>query len=271
MSMSLSETGGSAVSWAWSSDGSATITNTTSQNPIISGFVDGEVFTVVITDVNGCTSSDQTTITVNPEPTVTASNNGPVCYDETSISLNETGGDASSWSWSSNGSATITTATSQIPTATGFVDGEVFTVVITDANGCTSSAQTTITVDAEPTATASNNGPVCYDQTSITLNETGGDASSWSWSSNGSATITTATSQNPIATGFVDGEVFTVVITDANGCTSSAQTTITVDAEPTATAGNNGPVCYDAATIALSETGGDAVSWSWTSNASASF
>jgi hypothetical protein len=34
--------------------------------------------------------------------------------------------------------------------------------------------------------------------------------------------------QNPTATGFVDGEVFTVVVTDANGCTSSAQTTITV-------------------------------------------
>jgi hypothetical protein len=57
----------------------------TSQNPTVTGFVDGEVLTVVITDINGCTSSETTTVTVYPEPTATASNSGPVCYDVTSI------------------------------------------------------------------------------------------------------------------------------------------------------------------------------------------
>jgi hypothetical protein len=181
------------ASWSWSTNGSATITNTTDKSPSVTGFVDGEVFTVVITDANGCTSSAQTTITVYPEPTASASNSGPVCYDETSFTLNETGGDATSWSWSSNGSATITNTGDQNPTVTGFVDGEIFTVVITDANGCTSSDQTTITIDGEPTATANNNGPVCYDVMSMSLSETGGSAVSWAWSSDGSATITNTT------------------------------------------------------------------------------
>jgi hypothetical protein len=267
-SMSVNETGGDAVSWSWTSDGSATIMNATDQNPTISGFVDGEVFTVVITDANGCTSSASTTITVDTEPTATAENDGPVCYDATSMSVNETGGDAVSWSWTSDGSATITNATDQTPTISGFVDGEVFTVVITDANGCTSSASTTITVDAEPTATAVNDGPVCYDATSMSVNETGGDAVSWSWTSDGSATITNATDQNPTISGFVDGEVFTVVITDANGCTSSASTTISINSEPTAAAAYVGSICF-APVITLTETGGDAVSWSWSSDGSA--
>jgi hypothetical protein len=237
--ITLSESGGDAVNWSWSSDGAATFNNASAQNPIISGFVDGELFTVTVTDGNGCTSTAQTAVTVFSEPTATASNSGPVCYDVSTITLDETGGDATSWSWSTNGSATITNTTDKSPSVTGFVDGEVFTVVITDANGCTSSAQTTITVYPEPTASASNSGPVCYDETSFTLNETGGDATTWSWSSDGSATITNTGDQNPTVTGFVDGEIFTVVITDANGCTSSDQTTITIDGEPTATANNN--------------------------------
>ena len=124
------------------------------------GFVDGEVFTVLITDSNGCTSSDQTTVTVYAEPTATAGNSGPVCYDVANINLSETGGDAVSWAWTSDGSASFSSNTAQNPTISGFADGEIFTVVVTDANGCTSSASTTVTVYLEPTATASNSGPV---------------------------------------------------------------------------------------------------------------
>ena len=269
--LTLNETGGDANSWSWTSDGSATFDDSNIKSPKATGFVDGEEFTVTITDDNGCTSTATTTVTVYEEPTAIASNNGPVCYDTTTITLNETGVDADSWSWTSNGSATFNDSTSQNPTVTGFVDGEEFTVTITDSNGCTSTDTTTVTVYEEPTAIASNNGPVCYDTTTITLNETGVDADSWSWTSNGSATFNDSTSQNPTVTGFVDGEEFTVTITDSNGCTSTDTTTVTVYEEPTAIASNNGPVCYDTTTITLNETGVDADSWSWTSNGSATF
>jgi len=77
------------------------------------------------------------------------------------------------------------------------------------------------------TAAASNSGPVCTGSPVI-LSETGGDAVSWEWSSTGAAVFNDNTLQNPTATGVVDGEVFTVRITDAVGGTAEATTRVTV-------------------------------------------
>ncbi|MEO1263780.1 MAG: hypothetical protein AAFZ15_33540, partial [Bacteroidota bacterium] len=84
-----------------------------------------------------CRPESQTSLTVNTAPSCTATNSGPVCPGD-DVTLNETGGDATGWAWSSNGSATFDDASAQGPTASGAVNGEIFTVVVTDGNGCTS-------------------------------------------------------------------------------------------------------------------------------------
>jgi len=76
-------------------------------------------------------------------------------------------------------------------------------------------------------AVASNSGPICTGGT-VMLNETGGTAISWQWSSSGAAVFSDRSLQNPVATGAANGEVFTVQITDAGGNTASASTTVTV-------------------------------------------
>jgi len=81
------------------------------------------------------------------------------------------------------------------------------------------------------TAVASNSGPVCTGGT-VTLNETGGSAVSWLWSSSGTASFNDNSLQNPVATGAVNGEIFTVRITDAGGNTASATTTVIVYSLP---------------------------------------
>ncbi|MEP6259932.1 MAG: PKD domain-containing protein [Gillisia sp.] len=269
ISLDGSASGGTPpYSYSWSGTGSNYLSASNIANPT---FDDAEVgtytLTLTVTDAKGCTDTNMVNLKIFANPTATAGNAGPVCYDATSIGLSETGGDAVSWSWSSDGSATFDDNTLQNPTASNFVDGEKFTVTITDANGCTSSADTTIQVDPEPTATAGNAGPVCYDATSIGLSETGGDAVSWSWSSDGSATFDDNTLQNPTASNFVDGEKFTVTITDANGCTSSADTTIQVNSLPTANAGADATLSCDGSAYQLDgsgSTGEGELTYSWT-------
>ena len=51
------------------------------------------------------------------------------------LALMETGGDATGWMWSSDGAAVIDDPAAQSPTATNVTDGEVFTVVVTNAAG----------------------------------------------------------------------------------------------------------------------------------------
>ena len=158
-------------------------------------------------------------------PTVAAS--GPITFCAPG-SVTLTSSSAAGNQWSLNGTP-IGGATNQTLIVSASGD---YTVVVT-SGGCTSlsSAVTTVTANAIPTVTATNDGPICIGGT-FNLGEIGGDAVSWAWSSSGGATITANTDQSPIVTGAVDGEVFTVVITDANTCTNSANTAISVIQSP---------------------------------------
>ena len=171
-------------------------------------------------DVDGlCSTEESFVVTVHPEPGSTATNNGPVC-DGNPIVLNETSGNAVSWSWSSNGSAVISNVNSQSPTVTNGSTNEVFTVTIADANGCESTAQTTITINPLPNVNAGPDVSLCEGE-SVTLNGQGALIYSWNNGVSNGASFTPATTQ-----------VYTVVGTDANGCQNSDNVTVTVNEIP---------------------------------------
>lgn len=266
--VSISETGGNATSWSWSSNGSAVINTNTIQSPSVAGAVNGEIFTVIGTDANGCSDTSQTVVVINPLPSVNATNDGPYCYGDT-IQLNELGGDGVSWSWSTNGFGTIYTSTDQSPLATNAINGEIFTVVVTNAEGCTASGQTLVLVNLPPAVTASSLGPHCVGD-SVLLVETDATAVSWSWTTNGSATITNPNSQNTYASGITSGEIFTVSVIDGNGCENSDTTIIILNPLPIVVATNSGPYC-EGDNVQVSETGGELTSWTWTSDGSSTF
>ena len=95
------------------------------------------------------------------------------------------------------------------------------------SSGCPATASVTLSDPTAPAIVASNSTPVCSNSL-FSLSETGGDAVSWSWSSNGSAVITNTNDISPSVSGAVNGEVFTVVGTDINGCQGSAQTIVSI-------------------------------------------
>ncbi|HIP35964.1 MAG TPA: PKD domain-containing protein [Crocinitomix sp.] len=95
-------------------------------------------YTVTGTDVNGCTNTDQVTVTVNPLPNVDAGAAQTVC-DGTSITLSGSG--ATSYIWD-NG---VVNGVSFTPLAT-----TTYTVTGTDANGCVNTDQVTVTVNPMP-------------------------------------------------------------------------------------------------------------------------
>jgi len=115
---------------------------------------------------------------------------------------------------------------------------------MSDNTGCTvpGTGLAEITINQLPAATAGTGGAICSVST-LSLSESGGDAVSWSWSSDGAAVFSDATAQNPTATGAVNGEVFTVQVTDGNGCQSTDNVAATVNTTPTITLGANPSVC----------------------------
>ena len=224
-SVTLSGTG--ATSYVWNNG----ITNAAAFTPVAT-----QNYTVTGTNAFGCVNTAQATITVNALPTVSAGANQTVCAG-TSVTLSGAG--ATSYAWN-NG---ITNAAAFTPVAT-----QNYTVTGTNAFGCVNTAQVQVTVNALPNVNAGINQTVCAG-TAVTLVGAGAVSYSWDNSINDGVSFTPTATNN-----------YTVVGTDANGCTNTDQVQVVVNALPIVIAGINQTVC---AGTAVTLVGAGAVTYSW--------
>ncbi|MFV5688311.1 hypothetical protein ACM55M_06765, partial [Flavobacterium sp. ZT3R25] len=177
-----------------------------------------------------CTDQESFTVTINPLPTVSASNTGPYCLGA-NISLTATftaagtSTSAASWSWTGPDSFT---STMEDPTAFASTAAKagVYTVEVTDNNGCKKTATTTVVINPLPTVSASNTGPYCLGANisltaTFTAAGTSTSAASWSWTGPDSFT---STMEDPTAFASTAAKagVYTVEVTDNNGCKKTA-------------------------------------------------
>jgi len=193
-------------------------------------------YAVSVTDANGCTAtSADVSISYIPNPTVTVSpSSGELSCTTTSITLTATVSDGKApfcYQWTRDGSA-IPGATSATYNATK--DGS-YAVTVTDANGCTvSSTSVSIEKIPDPSVTVSpTSGELTCLTTSIDLTATargGKTPYAYQWYKD-TAPISGATGALYSAT---DGGSFSVMVTDANGCTASDMVRVTVDRTPPA-------------------------------------
>ncbi|KAB7731293.1 DUF11 domain-containing protein [Rudanella paleaurantiibacter] len=178
-------------------------------------------YSVTVSSATGCTAVANATLTVNalPTPTLTPSSSS-VCLGG-SVTLNATGGTLYNF-------GTGATANSTLAVTPGSVGTIPYSVTVTNASGCTAVANTTVTVNALPTATLTpSSAQICLGN-SATLTATGGTL--YNFGSGATATNTLVVS--PGTTGLF---AYSVTVTNAQGCTALATTTVTVNALPTAT------------------------------------
>src|SRR5206468_321964 len=150
------------------------------------------IYTVTVTDANGCTSSCSTTVTVNPAPTCSITPSNPSICVGGSSTLTASGGTSFLWSNAAT-TASITvnpTSTKVKPTIT-----TTYTVTVTNANGCTSSCSTTVTINPAPTCNITPANPSICVGGSTTLTASGGTSFLWS-----NAATTASITVNPIST-----------------------------------------------------------------------
>ena len=197
-------------------------------------------YTVLVTDVNGCTATTSVTITVAPPLAATASASDPnigTCPTSVSnLNVIVTGGEPGyTYSWSPV--AGLSNPLIQNPVAKPAVT-TTYTVTVTDNNGCTTTAPVTVTVlpDLVATATADDliisTCPTSRSNLGVTV--TGGEpAYSYSWSP--VAGLNNPNVQNPVAKP-AGTTTYTVTVTDVNGCQTTDDITITVQPDLTVAA-----------------------------------
>lgn len=251
-------TAGGGSSYAWNTGGA---TSTITVSPSSS-----TTYTVTVTNVNGCSVVANSTVTVNTLPSASiavtemsgaADNDGIILIGD-SATLTASGG--TSYNWSTSETTAAITVTPPVTTT--------YTVTVTNNNGCTSTANTTITASlqqmpvitvTETSGVDNNDGIICTGA-SATLTVAGGSSYLWS---NGSTSTVIVVSPSVTTT-------YTVTDTDSRGNTTSTSVTIVVNSLPspsvstTETSGvnaNDGIICAGAS-VTLAASGGTSYSWS---------
>jgi len=243
-------TGNGGTGYAWSGPGGYT---SGTQNPIIAvaQTTNGGVYTLTVTNANGCSNTITTNVTINPLPVIAALNNPTVCLG-TNINLGANGGTAYSWSGPNGFTSLVQNPT--IANATTAMTGP-YTVIVTSALGCTNSAISTVAVLPLPTPVIVSNTP-CVGST---LNLQGSGGATYSWS--GPNGFTSAVQNPNIANVTLAAGGNYVLIATVGSCTASTTQAVTVNTLPVAIAANNAPICETNNLLLLGNGGG---TYSWT-------
>ncbi len=157
-----------------------------------------------------------------------------------------------SWEWFMNGTVFGTTSSSSYT----FPSPGVYQVklIVVDLNGCTDSITKTVNITTPNFAFVSNDTTTCAGQ-AVTLVAGGGIHYSWSPAN----TLSNPNSSSTIATPFVT-TVYTVAVSDSNGCIDYDSVVVTVLAGPSLDAGNDTTVC-EGATLNLQGTASGSFVW----------
>ncbi len=195
-----------------------------------------QTYTVTGIDANGCSNTDQVSITVNALPNIYAGNDQTVCFG-TMVTLTAFGGTTYTWNNGVTNSAPFSANASQSYTVTGL-----------SSNGCSNTDQVTVTVLPVPIINLGINQTVCLGE-SVTLSGTG--ANSYSWN-NG---VVNASAFIPLVT-----QIYTCVGVDVNGCQNTNQVTVVVNTLPIVNAGIDQSIC-EGDSIILLATGATNYTW----------
>lgn len=223
-STTLSANGATTYSWSPSTGLNSSTGSNVSASP-----TQTTVYTVTGT-TNGCNSTAQVTVTVNPNPVVTVSSAASICSGQ-SANLSAGGADTYNWSPATGLNSTAGSSVIASPSST-----TTYTVVGTTVDGCTGSSTVQIDVNPLPGSIASVTGTqhYCLPMNGFFTASAAANATTYTWTTPAGMTI--ASGQGTInasvtASATASGDV---CVTASNACGSSAAVCRTVTAESTA-------------------------------------
>ncbi len=254
-SIAIGVNGGTAaynISWSGNTSGDpvGSEINTSGGNYTLSNLSSGS-YTVTATDVNSCNTT--LNVTVGPGVSITALLPAINSQCLTGNSFNFSGANATisagsitSYIWDFGDA---TPAGSGISTTHSYASAGTFVVSLTVSNGsCSSTTTTSIDVIANPSATASNNSPICAGAI-LNLNANTLAGANYSWSG---PLLYSSLLEDPTLTAATTNMsgVYTLTVT-LNGCSSTATTTATVSAIIDPTINPIGSLCINSSPVQL--------------------
>lgn len=185
------------------------------------------IYTVTVTDINDMTNAQNITITVNALPTVSVSNVS-VCPGSSASITAAGAGAGGSYLWNNSTMAATLTIN---PAVAG-----TYTVTATDNRGCTDTEQGVITINAAPTVNAGEDIFICKTDAAFLI-ATSSTATGYQWAGDAGTNLTSPTAAMAGGTLVITAisadapHIYTVSVTDANGCTAEDEIQVTFQAQ----------------------------------------
>lgn len=167
------------------------------------------IYSVIVTDANGCSGTDDVAVVINPNPVVNLGNNVTSCSNQT-VTLNAGNGFVS-YDWS-NGATTQTIN----PTNTGN-----YIVNVLDNNGCVGTDTVFVTINQAPIINLGADTTICLNGR-ITYFFPGYTSTVWSTGETTTSIVLIGDSLN------LGANTISLTVTDANTCTGTDEIVITV-------------------------------------------
>jgi len=240
-SVTITASGANTYSWTPATGLSATTGSMVIANPGAS-----TNYTVTGTDVNGCIASATLTVLNSPSITTTVTTSSVTCngLSNGSGTVAASGGTgAFTYSWSPFGGTNSS--------ATNILAG-TYTCVVTDGIGCTAITTVTVTQPASMSVSVTS-GVICAGQ-SYTLNAVAaGGTVPYNYIWNGGAFT-----GNPYVVTLASAASYTVVATDANGCTVTDASIVVAVRPPLQVTVGDAYICAgNSGTLTANASGGD--------------
>ena len=173
-------------------------------------------YVVTVSDIYGCTGTDDITISMSPSPPYTYVTDSVSCNggSDGSIIITPSGGNLPySYAW--NPSVSTSGTANNLPIGT-------YTITVSDANGCSGSISINVSQPTQLNIAVTNVDSVqCFGESggSISVNASGGiPGYTYLWNTVPPQTSSTASG--------IPAGVWTVTVTDANGCIDTYSTTV---------------------------------------------
>lgn len=166
------------------------------------------IYKVEIEDSNGCTASDDISVTVLPVPSVDLDETKEICTGDSVLLEATEGYDSYNWSDGTIGNTLYVS------------DGGTYSVVVFDENGCSTTSKTIVTVHELPVISIDEEKEFC-NGSSVNLNA-GSSFTEYKWSTGEQTSVITVT----------EAGTYKIAVVDQYGCSSSDQVAVTMKDVP---------------------------------------
>ncbi|MDO9188111.1 MAG: T9SS type A sorting domain-containing protein [Bacteroidia bacterium] len=198
------------------------------------------VYSVTVTDANGCNGTDAINVAINTAPVISLGVDSIICDGQT-VALTP-GIGFTEYNWSTGATTSVVAAMS----------ADDYSVIVTDVNQCKGYDTVTITVNALPVVSLGADIAFCQNDSGVL--DAGAGFVSYSWSNSTSLQTTTVSTEG----------TYSVTVTDNNGCSNSDAITVVVNALPVIDLGVDQTFClYDSYTL---DAGNGFITYAWSDN-----